>query len=428
MRVLSTRRRRAFLCASVLALGLASALAWGCGPEAENVQARGRVLAADGTVLAESVDVSDGEGVRAYPQGGAAAVVVGSCYAHGAPEGIEQVYESELLSGEDVQLTLDLRAQKAAFDALGERAGAAVVLDPGSGAVLAAASTPSYDPSGASAETPGVENRACRARIPGSTFKTVTLAAALESGGAVLDSRYPAPDRLVFDEGTVVNAGGRSYGEITLEEAYAESVNTVFAQLALDVGMEGIDDMARRFGFGEAVMDDFPLEQSSMVGVGDMSPYEQAWSGVGQAVYRESGDLRGPVMSPVHGAAIAAAIADGGTMRRPYIVQSVGGRALREPGDPQPESNPVSAGTASLVADCMRRAVSEGTGRSAAVPGVDVGGKTGTAETLDGSDDGWFMGFAQAGDARYAVAVVVEGAESPEACSVAAELVGKLMG
>ena len=355
--------------------------------------------------------------------GDVASPLVGSCYTKDAPEGIEQVYADDLLAGKDVQLTIDSRMQQAAHDALGKSIGAAVVLDAETGAVLAMTSTPAYDPAKESADELSRESRSIELHIPGSTFKTITLAAALESGKATLDDVYPAPAEIAFPGGAVVNYDVMQYPDQTLLQAYVKSINTVFAQLTLDLGFENMSAQARAFGFDEQPMADFPARASFICGEADMNTLMQAWSGVGQALYQTNGDLQGPLMSPVQGAAIAAAVANGGTVYAPHVVASIDGVQTDADAKAPVLAKGISRDTADQLAMAMREVVFEGTGHNAAVAGVDVGGKTGTAETASSADDGWFIGFARRDGRCYAFAVLVEGAQSSEAAEVSARLI-----
>ena len=387
---------------------------------------RAKIVSSDGTVLAETSDSADGSKSRIYPLGSQTASLVGSCYAEGAPEGIEQAYADDLANGQSVQLTIDAHIQEAAYKALGENIGALVVLDSDTGAMLAMASTPSYDPSQQDADDVELANRATELHIPGSTFKTVTLAAALESGTFSLDSVFAAPSELTFSGGSVQNYDVMQYPDQTLLQAYAKSINTVFAQLVMEIGLPRVSEEARAFGFDKQTMADFPIRASMICNESDMKPLMQAWSGVGQALYLADGELQGPLMSPVQGAVIASAVVNGGTARMPYVVESIGGEQASGARQPATLGEGVSAETAALLTQAMREVVAEGTGTGAAVAGVDVGGKTGTAETAKGGDDGWFIGFAQDDGSRYAFAVLVEGTESSEATHVAQRLIQAL--
>lgn len=398
-----------------------------CASPKGSLDHRAKIVSADGIVLAES---DEGSGARAYPEGSLTSAVVGSCYAEGAPEGVEQRYESDLLDGEDVELTLDMRIQRAAMDALGDSEGAVVVLNPENGAVLAMASTPSYDPNEEGVESKAAANHATEPHIPGSTFKTITLAAALESGTTSRMAHYSAPEQLTFEDGDVSNYGALYDTALTLKEAYAQSVNTVFAQVVLDTGVDRLTEMAGHFGFGRQIMDDFPLETSDVLNMDDSTELVKAWAGVGQAVYGEDGVLRGPVMTCVQGALIAATVSNGGTVYQPYLVSSIGGQKSKSALNPVVlDDGFLSRETLDYLDECMRAVVEEGTGKNAAVPGVDVCGKTGTAETASGEDDGWFIGYASdssSHEKRYAFAVLVQGDGSSSAVGISRSLIAQL--
>ena len=420
---MKSRRRTWSIAATGVAVVCCVALSVLGGCAGNAIDARGSVYSADGVVLAQSNQVTNGKGVRSYPMGKSASALLGSCYTDGAPEGIEQRYEKDLLEGSDVVLTVDSRVQDAAVKALGDHAGAVVVEDPSSGAILAMASTPSYDPGKADASKDELANHATELHIPGSTFKTITLAAAIESQAVKPGDVFPAPASLTFEEGQVSNYGGAGYSDQTVERAFAQSINTVFAQIALKVGTGQIYDMASRFGFGSQLMDDFPLKESAVRQSEQMTSFVQAWLGVGQSLYQPDGSMLGPVMTVVQGAAVASVVANDGVLMRPYVVESIGGLEAEHAKGVRVVEN----ATAGYLSDCMKQVVTSGTGKSAAVAGADVRGKTGTAETISGLDDGWFIGFVNRGERTYAVSVFVEGAQSAEASSVASEVMASLV-
>ncbi len=376
-------------------------------------------------MLAETDGADVATGVRTYPLGSTASPLVGSCYTVDSPEGIEQLYADELLAGRDVRLTIDSRIQQAATAALEGLTGSIVVLNPATGAVRAMASAPAYDPSVAkAADDEELANRAAELHIPGSTFKTITLAASLDSGAFTLDSMFPAPAEIVFQGGGVSNYDMIQYPDQTLLQAYAKSINTVFAQLTLEVGFDKVVAMADAFGFDRDIMSDFAIRTSTICGVDAMTARMQAWSGVGQALYQQDGSLQGPVMSPVQGAVIAATVANGGTVVQPFIVESIGGEPTKATSSPQVLAEGIfSPNTVAQLAQAMRAVVTEGTGRNAQVEGVDVGGKTGTAETRYGADDCWFICFAERDGQSYAIAVLVEGGQSSEAVTAASKVI-----
>ena len=394
---------------------------------AVNVEGRGTIYAVDGTVLAQTSNATGKSAVRSYPLEAAASSIIGSCYTQDSPDGIEQVYAADLEAGCDVALTIDPTIQQAAYDALGDNIGAIVVMDPESGALLAMASSPSYDPMEQKvADTTQLEQRTTELHIPGSTMKTIVLSAALESGNFTLQNQFDAPAEISFPGGSVINYNATQYPTQSLLESYAKSINTVFAQLTLMVGFDRVYDMAKHFGFERELMSDFPLRASLICNAESMDARMQAWTGAGQALYQGNGELYGPVMSPVHGAAIASVFVNGGKLVQPYLVESVNGQ-------PKADAHPIVLDEAFLSENtieeskiAMRAVVTEGTGSNAQVEGVDVGGKTGTAETITSFDDAWFVGFAQAYGKSYSIAVLLEGKASSDAARVSSQLIRTL--
>jgi len=325
--------------------------------------------------------------------------------------------------GGTVELTIDPRAQQAAFDGLGGQRGAAVALDPRTGAVLAMVSTPSFTPNAlASHDTTEVAkaheellNREDQPLInraiagdqypPGSTFKLIDLAMVLESGDYDADTVVDAPTTLELpnSERTIQNPGGATCGsneEATLEHALTVSCNTPFAQLAMDFGADELREQAEAFGFGQDLS--IPLRVSpSRFGSPD-DDAQVAMSAIGQF------DVRA---TPLQMAMVSAAIANEGVLMTPYLVDTYRGSDLRVTFEAKPEefSQPISSSTAETMREMMTKVVKEGTGRPGQIPGVEVAGKTGTAQTgTEQAQHAWFTAFAPADDPQVAVAVVVE--------------------
>jgi len=327
-------------------------------------------------------------------------------------------------AGNTVELTINPRAQQAAADALEGRVGAVVALDPTTGAVLASYANPSFDPGplsthNASAireaweplidsdERPLVNRAIAETYPPGSTFKLITAAAALEH------DRSPEtafPDEGVYDvpqtESDIGNFGGGKCGEgetISLADAMRVSCNTVFARLGVELGADRLIDMAERFGFNRAPPYELDVANSGIPK--EMDEPSAAQSAIGQR------DVRA---TPMQMAIVAAAMANGGRLVEPHLV-----RAIRDPsGSLVRETAPslwdegrfdgqvVSETIAAQLRDMMIDVVADGTGRNARIDGVTVGGKTGTAQT-GGAPTVWFVGFA---DQQVAVAVVLPSA------------------
>jgi penicillin-binding protein A len=324
--------------------------------------------------------------------------------------------------GSSVELTLDPAVQQAAATALGNQRGAVVALDPATGAILAMVSSPSYDPNVLAAHSSQAVNDAYRALDddpaaplvnraiagdtypPGSTFKLVDAAAALESG-LTPESPVPAPDVLPLpsSSATIGNFGGSSCGgggTVSLAEALRISCNTAFAQLGLDLGADALREQAERFGFGSSPS--IPLRVTPSRFPADPDRPQTALAAIGQQ------DVRA---TPLQMAMVSAAIANGGEQMAPYLVRTVRSPDLDvvEQASPAVARTSVSPATAAALRDMMVQVVATGTGTAAQIPGVTVAGKTGTAQTTDdAAPHAWFTAFAPAEDPRVAVAVVVE--------------------
>ncbi|MFJ6660928.1 penicillin-binding transpeptidase domain-containing protein [Streptomyces sp. NPDC091377] len=329
-------------------------------------------------------------------------------------------------AGGDVVTTLDEGAQRAAYSGLGARKGAVAAVEPATGRILALVSTPSYDPAVLSGNGPAVErawgrlngdrekpmlNRAVRQTYPpGSTFKVVTAAAALDAGvigdlDAPTDS--PAPYTLPGTRTTLTNASD-SCADASLREAFEWSCNTVFAKLGVDTGVASMAATAEAFGFNDTgVRIPFSVAESTFDTSVDRA--QLALSSIGQYNTRAT---------PLQMAMVSAAVAGNGQVRTPYLVE----RTTAEDGSPVDRAGPrpvrqaMHPVTAMRMRELMRNVVEDGTGTNAAIPGAVVGGKTGTAQhgvDNTGTPYAWFVSWAQAeGDfePKVAVAVVVEDA------------------
>jgi len=326
--------------------------------------------------------------------------------------------------GSSIELTLDPAAQQAALDALGGQQGAVVAIEPSTGRILAMVSTPGYDPNALATHDTTAANAAYQQLLaaegdplvnatisenypPGSTFKLITAAAALESGAYTPDSVIAAPDVLTLP-GTrtdLPNFGGVSCGadqQTTLADALRISCNTAFAQLGVDVGADALREQAERFGFDDGSLT-VPMSVARSTFPTDPNAAQTALSAIGQESVRST---------PLQMAMVAAAIANGGTLMTPYLVQTVRTADLDVVSEtaPQELSDAVSASTAQALTDMMVSVVESGSGTAARIAGVQVAGKTGTAQTgRDGeAPHAWFTGFAPASDPQVAVAVIVE--------------------
>lgn len=417
---------------------------------------RGSIITSDGLTLAESIQQEDGTYVRSYPNGNLAAHVVGYYSQQYGSSGVEATQDKTLTGSKDysswqnalnslagitepgnsVKLTIDSRIQIAAQQALGSRTGAIVVLDPRTGAVLASASTPMYDNTNIQAaieqanasggSDTSMFDRATQALYtPGSTFKTVTLAAALENGTASLDSTYNSPGRMEIGGADVVSVNERGYGDITLDRAFAVSSNTVFGQIANQVGAERLVACAKAFGYGQSLGTDFSTAPSIMPDPSEMTEWELAWAGAGQPVGQ--GHTPGPQTTVMQNAVVAAAIANNGIAMNPHVVAQIlapDGTVIKTTRD-RSLGQAVSSTTADLVKQAMLDVVQNGSGSAASIPGVKVAGKTGTAETNNATANSTFIGFAPYDTPTLAISVVLE--ESNEDEATAAAVAGQVL-
>lgn len=325
--------------------------------------------------------------------------------------------------GGDIELTLDPVAQQVAYEGLGDQVGAVAAIDPETGAVLALASTPTYDPNRLSThdtkaqdeawsdltedESNPMNNRATQFTYPpGSTFKLVTAATALEEGNYDAESSLQAPASLDLPLTTnQLNNWQRDYclpgqSTVSLTEALETSCNTAFAQLGLDLGADKLNQQARAFGFGDSYLG--ALGTASSEFPADADRPQTALSAIGQF------DVRA---TPLQIAMVTAAIANQGEVMEPYVVESRTDGDGRVIDETRPESlgRAMESGNADILRDMMVSVVENGTGEPAAIDGVEVGGKTGTAQTTEDQPPyAWFTSFASDGNQEVAVAVVIE--------------------
>ncbi|MFI5549273.1 peptidoglycan D,D-transpeptidase FtsI family protein [Streptomyces sp. NPDC051738] len=329
--------------------------------------------------------------------------------------------------GGNVVTTLNAAAQKAAYDGLKKQGGkgAVAAIEPSTGKILALASFPSYDPSTIAGGSKSDEkawaklqkkvnpddpmlNRALREVYPpGSTFKVVTAAAALENGlytEADQKTKTPLPWTMPGTTTVLKNEGNIPCKNATLRVALQFSCNTVFGKVGSDLGNEKMLEEAKKFGFTEEQFT--PIRTSASVFSDDMNPSQTALSSIGQF---------NTAATPLQMAMVASAVANDGTLMKPYMVDEVQTHNLDplEKTDPEELSKPLSAENAQILQSMMETVVDDGTGKNAQIEGVKVGGKTGTAQHgVDNSENpyAWFISYAKAedGSSPVAVAVVIE--------------------
>lgn len=394
--------------------------------------------------IAKSVKVNDSYGyLRRYPLGKEYAAVTGFYSVVYGTSGMEHATSSllsgtadqlfyrrigDLLTGQQpqgasVELTISAKAQQAAWDALGNQRGAVVALDPKTGNILALVSKPSFDPNVlASHDLAAVatawkrlnadparpmENRAIAGREypPGSVFKLVTASAALSGGNYTLNTLLPGPAKLPLPQSNTPLPNDfpgpcGPNGQISLLNALRISCNTAFGSLGMTLGPQAMKQQADAYGFGKAL--DIPIPVTPSTFPGDLAPAYLAQSSIGQYNVR---------VTPMQIAMVASAIANGGVLMKPNLVDTVNGSNLEVISRTQPErlGQPISAQAASQLTTMMQSVVTNGTGRNARIPGVQVAGKTGTAQQGEGKPpNAWFASFAPADNPQVAVAVVVD--------------------
>jgi peptidoglycan glycosyltransferase len=356
--------------------------------------------------------------LRVYSDGELYAPATGYYSVYGAT-GIEK-FENDLLTGGNVILTLDADAQRAAFEGLAGQEGAVAAIDPRTGAILAMASSPSFDPNLLASHDPTevsenyerirknpgdpLLNRTIQQVYPpGSLFKVVVSAAALSSGDYEPDTEVPGPAVLDLPQtsATIGNYfdGACLGGSLTLTEALAISCNTAFAEIGMELGDDALRDQAERFGFNTSY--DVPLPVVPSVYPDDLNAPQTAQSAIGQYDVRST---------PLQMAMVSAGVANDGVVMKPYLVAEEQAPDLSALSitEPEPLSRAVSSEVAGELSDMMVTVVESGTGGTAAIPGITVGGKTGTAQDGNRPPHVWFMAFAPAEDPQVAVAVIVE--------------------
>jgi peptidoglycan glycosyltransferase len=411
---------------------------------------RGRILAADGTVIAKSVAKGRGSAkryVRRYPEGALFGHPIGYSFVQYGDTEFEQFHNDELVGegsefssiadellgrtqeGNDIVTNIDAEAQRVALADLEEQGlGAVVAVEPATGAIKVMASNASFDPNRIADEfeqlgsdeigTPLVNRGSQGLYPPGSTFKVVTAAAGLDSGAITPDTPIDAPGSLEVEGTPLENDFGEDFFGATLDTALTNSVNTWFGQLGQQLGNDTLFEYMERFGFNAKPAIDLPEEEVEESGVWDIENEEVLTASDPVDLARLAIGQERLLATPLQMAQVAAAVANDGKLMKPQIWKRVvdpDGR-VTETMDPSVYSEPISEQTAEELTTAMEGVVSEGTGTNAAISGVPVAGKTGTAETPgnlacgggEEENQAWFIGFAPADDPQIAIAASVE--------------------
>jgi penicillin-binding protein A len=421
---------------------------------------RGPIRASDGTLLARSEPAGAGTFRRVYTEAAQLLPhVIGFSDIDLGRAGIERSRNDELSGsagelddlvdqfrggveqGDEVRLSIDLGAQRAALAGLNGRKGSVVAIEPATGRVRAMVSVPGYDPQALlrrdtrapldrDPDAP-LLNRATQAGYPpGSTFKVVTATAALDSGRFQPSSVVNGDSPKEISGVDLANSGGRSFGDIDLTAALTFSVNTVWAQVAEQLGKGAMGDYMRRFGFNADPPLDYPRDQlfpSGEYREGALLPPTSRFVDVGRMGIGQD-KLR---VTPLQMAMVAAAVANGGELMRPTLTQSVvdpDGRVVDRI-EGERERRVMSEATAANLTRMMENVVREGTGTAAALQGIDVAGKTGTAEIVRDQDinQPWFIGFAPSASPKVAVAVTIERSQGGQGGTEAAPIAKQVM-
>ncbi len=400
---------------------------------------RGDIISADGQTLARSVDSgTEYRWQREYPQGALFADVTGYDSWRYGRSGLEETFNDELLGkgtnlnlrtlgnrllgtskkGNSLKLTVNNQLQRVATDSLGGRKGAVVALDPKTGAVLAMVTHPTFDPN-VTVPMDGRDTTAAWEALnadpgrplfnrptsglypPGSSFKVVVAAAALDVGVVTPETVFDCAGKLVVQGYTIYDFARKSHGDLTFAEALVVSCNITFAQVGLRLGAEALVQYAEEFGFNKPMPFDLPTEASKIQSADTMDQVALAAASFGQGQ-----DLA----TPLQMAQVAAAIANGGVLLRPFLVDEIRdyNNKIIEQFGPSRLAEVVSPRTAETLTDIMVDVVDDGTGTAAQIDGVKVAGKTGTAEVEGQEPHAWFICFAPADDPVIAIAVIVE--------------------
>ncbi len=391
---------------------------------------KGRIRSDDGTILAQTVVSEDGQEVRTYPYGSLFDHVVG--YESMGKTGLESLGSFYMLSshvnmleqvirelagekspGDDIYTTLDMDLQQTAYDALGDRRGAVVVLEPDTGKILAMVSKPGYDPNGleesweqlaADEESARLLNRSTQGLYPpGSIFKIVTLLEYIrENPDTYKDYRFEC-DGVYEAEGYTIQCYHQTaHGSQNLEQAFANSCNGAFADLGFSLDNRGLVRTAEELLYNQELPLSVAYNKSTFTLPDDARDWEISQTVIGQGKTQTT---------PMHSAMITAAIANGGILMKPYLidhVENVNGEVVKQ-FLPEGYGSVMTAEEARLLTGMLELVVTEGTGSQVRTERYRVAGKTGSAEFGTGKEThAWFTGFAPADKPKLAVTVLVE--------------------
>lgn len=392
---------------------------------------RGEILSADGQILARTLTDEEGNETREYPYGDVFAHVVGRVSK--GTSGIEEAENIRLLTtninsievmyqdlvgekslGDNIITTLDSKLQQVAFDALGNNRGAVVVMEPSTGKILAMVSKPSYDPNkidefwdelvdDENTESPLI-NRATQGLYPpGSTFKILTALEYMRENPTYKKYDFDCDGSISYNGMTIHCYNNKAHGEVNLPMSFAKSCNTSFANIGKDLDLNSFNKLCEDFLFNQ----DLPVEMASNPSSFSLN---KGVSGVKEAMQTAIGQGN-TLITPLHNAMITAAVANGGVMMKPYLVDRVenaeGGRVKRF--SPQIITKPMTPQESDYIGKMMRLVVTDGTGTKLKNLKVEAAGKTGSADHGEGeAAHAWFTGFAPYDNPEIVVSVIVE--------------------
>lgn len=401
--------------------------------EREESTLRGNIYDRNGKTLAKS-ELEGEKQERIYPYGALYSHVIGYNSMTYGKSLLEARFNKDLLNvnplnpvldlkdkligkksvGNDLYLTIDHQLQKHAANLLGDRNGAVVVINPKTGEILAMVSKPDFNPNKESLdkkwnelieseEEPFLPRAIKGLYVPGSTFKVATTFMAIEEGLGT--QTFEDQGSIIIEGKTISNQGNKAHGTIDLKQALAVSSNTFYSQLGVQLGTNNLKELAKRVGMGKEISFDLPVSKSRFP-YQSMSKTDQAAVGMGQGKIS---------VTPLHMALITAGIANDGVVMKPFIVDQVLTQNDFVLKDRKPETffKLTTPEIASQVKDMMHGVVEQGTGKNAKIWGINVAGKTGTAENeLTGKEENkehaWFISFAPVEDPQIAVAVILE--------------------
>lgn len=393
----------------------------------DNTIRRGDIMDLDGEVLATSELQSDGTYIRKYPRGRMAAHITG--YSSVGKTGVEAAENFEMMAlhneffqrvigiatgkelmGNSVVVTVDMDIQSTAGNLLGNAKGAIVVMEPSTGRILALQAYPDFDPNKVAAnwdslkddeDSPLVNRGTQGVYPPGSTFKLVTALSIMENVKDWQTRTYECKGEASFENKVIHCYKNKVHGTVDMKQALTVSCNCYFAQMATEIGPGKLREVMARVGMETPAKFELAYSQSKIGLESEASQSELVETAIGQGR---------TAVTPLYMAMLASAIANEGIMMQPYIIDHIqynNGKAGKQT-VPKKLTEICTTEEAALLRDMMVSVVDNGTGTAAAINGVKVAGKTGTAENATGNDHSWFVGFAPAEDPKVAVAVVVE--------------------